>query len=63
VAKYEAAAVKAVENRDQFDFSSISGDIKPSEKETTKLPKMIKKIAKPNPQPKTAGTNLYYIIV
>jgi hypothetical protein len=63
VAKYEAAAVKAVENRDQFDFSSISGDSKPSEKEATKLPQIIKKISKPDPQPKTAGINLYYIIV
>jgi hypothetical protein len=43
------AAVSAVENRDQFDFSSISGDIKPSEKEATKLLQMIKKIAKPDP--------------
>jgi hypothetical protein len=60
--KYEAAAVKAVQNKDQFDFTSISGDIKPSEKEATKLPQIIKKIAQPDPQPKTAGINLllYY---
>ena len=64
VEKYEAAAVKAVQNREQFDFTSISGDIKPSDKEARKLPQIIKKIAKPDPQPKTAGTvNLYYIIV
>ena len=62
--KYETTAVKAVQNREQFDFTSISGDIKPSDKEATKLPQIIKKIAKPDPQPKTAGTvSLYSIIV
>ena len=40
VAKHEVAAVKAVENRDHFDFSSISSDIKPSEKEASKLPQI-----------------------
>jgi hypothetical protein len=49
MAKYEAAAVKAVENGDQFDFSSISSDIKPSEKEASKLLQIMKKIAKPDP--------------
>ena len=39
VAKYEAAPVKAVENRDQFDCASISGD-KPAEKEPSKLPQL-----------------------
>jgi hypothetical protein len=51
VTKYEAAAAKAVQNKDQFDFTSISGDIKPSEKEATKLLQIMKKIAKPDPQP------------
>jgi hypothetical protein len=56
VAKYEVVVVKAVENRDQFDFSSISSDIKPSEKEASKLPQIMKKIAKADPQlAKTAG--------
>ena len=50
VAKYEVAVVKAVENRDQFDLSSISSDIKPSEKEASKLPQIMKKIAKADPQ-------------
>jgi hypothetical protein len=36
---------RAVENRDRFDFSSISSDIKPSEKEASKLPQIMKKIA------------------
>ena len=63
VAKYEVAVVKAVENRDQFDFSSISSDIKPSEKEASKLPQIMKKIAKPDPLAKAEGKNLYYIIV
>ncbi len=50
MAKYEAATVKAVENGDQFDhFSSISSDIKPSEKEASKLPQIMKKIAEPDP--------------
>ncbi len=63
VAKYEVAAVKAVENRDQLDLSSISSDIKPSEKEASKLPQIVKKIAKPDPLAKrTADINLYYII-
>ncbi len=31
VAKFEAADVKAVQNRGRFDFTSISGDTKPSE--------------------------------
>jgi hypothetical protein len=65
VAKYEVAVVKAVENRDQFDFSSISSDINPSEKEASKLPQIMKKIA--NPQlAKTAGINLsvlYYRLI
>jgi len=64
VAKYEVAVVKAVENRDQFDFSSISSNTKPSEKEASKLPQIMKKIAKADPQlAKTAGINLYCIIV
>jgi hypothetical protein len=58
VAKYEAAAVKPVENRDQFNFSSISGDIKPTEKEASKLPQILKKIGKPDLQPKNAGNLL-----
>jgi hypothetical protein len=62
VAKYEVAAVKAVENRDHFDFSSILSDIKPSEKEASKLPQIMKKIAKPDPLAKTAGINHYCII-
>ena len=64
MAKYEVAVVKAVENRDQFDFSSISSDIKPSEKEASKLPQIMKKIAKADPQlAKTAGINFYCVIV
>ena len=43
-------------------FASISSDIKPSEKEASKLPQIMKKIAKADPQlAKTAGINLYCI--
>ena len=64
VAKYEAASQQDVLKIDQFDFSSISSDIKPWEKEASKLPQIMKKIAKADPQlAKTAGINLYCIIV
>ena len=58
VARYEAAAVKPVQNRDQFNFSSIPGDIKPTEKEASKLPQILKKIGTPDLQPKNAGNLL-----
>ena len=54
---YQTATVKPNQNRDQLSFSSIPGEIKPTEKEASKLPQILMKIGRPDLQPKNAGFN------